>query len=104
MTSGLQDSTILGFPARAVSYEIGDVAGAKPCFPGNNAACLTWFATDTTLIIWPVGYRGTLFEIDVAGDPLLLNVRDRPNAAATAAGLIVGLDSGGETESAEVES
>lgn len=50
MTSGLQDSTILGFPARAVSYEIGDVAGAKPCFPGNNAACLTWFATDTTLI------------------------------------------------------
>ncbi len=80
--SPVVESTVLGRPARSLTYSIGTVEGAEPCLPDNDGDCLGWFAIGTIIVIWPTGYSGTLYETTVAGVPLLVHVRDRTNARA----------------------
>ncbi len=95
--SELENTNLFGFPAQSLTYTIGEVDGGTPCFPDNEAACLGWFATSSVIVVWLPGYSGTLYEVEVPGHELLVNVRDRPNAHEVLAELEIRLPDGDET-------
>jgi len=85
--SDVQNTNLFGFPARSLTYTIGEVEGGTPCFPDNEAMCLGWFATSSVVVLWLPGHTGTLYEVKVPDHELLVNVQDRPNADEVLAGI-----------------
>lgn len=79
-------SDLGGHPARRVEYSIVDVPGSLPC--GNRSVGCLWSVNmgDTSLVHVP-GDVGYLYEVDVDGERLLVDVTKRNGAADLAASM-----------------
>ena len=76
------DSTFAGWPARTMTYDVGEVDGAVPCYP-DSRGCLS-SVTDAHLSAGYVDFEGTtvtLHQIEVAGLSIVVVVSERPGAA-----------------------
>jgi hypothetical protein len=79
-----------GYPARSVTYTIGDVEGSLPCTP-EPVGCMWSVVLGDTSVVHLVGDTGTLYQVDVDGAPVLVDVSDRDGAEeiATAMDFII---------------
>ncbi|MGI9051652.1 MAG: hypothetical protein ACR2HQ_03220 [Ilumatobacteraceae bacterium] len=73
-----------GLAARSMSYEVGAVPGAFPCAP-DLPPCLAWLYFRVGILITNYeGDVGTLYELDVDGRRVLVDVADEDGAAQLA--------------------
>jgi hypothetical protein len=83
------ETTIAGFPARSMTYQVGTFDGALACLPNEARAChATLWAAPTGLgQVYLVGDSGTMFEVTVANQRFAVDVYDVEHAAEVASSL-----------------
>ena len=73
-TGEIVDTTLLGQPARSMTFTIGSNEGGHPIPPGTDPLLLTFFAPSGITYTYLPGESGTLYTLDLAGKPLLAEV------------------------------
>ena len=84
VTAGtITDTTLLGLPARAMTYEIGDLTGAQVCNPSNPAVpcLLALYQASGVSTVYVPGDTGSFYVVNLGGREVLVDVADEPDAA-----------------------
>ena len=82
----IADTTFAGWPATTMTYDVGEVEGALPCYP-DGRGCLA-SVTDAHLSGAYVDFEGTtvtLYQVKIAGLTIVVVVSELPGAAELAA-------------------
>jgi hypothetical protein len=84
----IQDTTVDGRPARSMHFEMSAAEGSTTTCgrPGITCVAVTYFTSGITVIYAP-GESGTLYQFDVDGHTVVVDVADRPQAPAVLASL-----------------
>ncbi len=84
--SEITETTFAGVPARTMTYNVGEVEGSLPCYPGDDRGCLA-SVTNTALGFGYVDFENTsmtLYQFEVAGVNIVVAVSALPGAAELA--------------------
>ena len=72
------DSELAGIPARSMTYSFGDVEGGFECADTGKRCIWAYWIEDASLAwFYNPGDSGTLYELDVAGQTVVVEVIDR---------------------------
>lgn len=83
------DATVLGLPAKAMRFRVGDVSSGHPCHKGLDDPCVLAFYAErsSTAIGYASGESGTFYELTIDDTVYLLGVNDAPGVAELVASI-----------------
>jgi hypothetical protein len=99
VTTGLiEDATIAGLPAKAMTYSFADPGGGAPCFDSPRGPCIflaimpgaTPGSNERLLFNYWAEDSGTVYTFEHGGHQIFVDVSDRDGAADVAATLSIG--------------
>ena len=78
------------FPARSMTFEFGPIDGGYPCFAKPGSCVITNYVRPAVVTTYWQGDKGTLYELQVDGRSVLVEVQDGPSSTEAAATIVIG--------------
>ena len=99
-TGSVEDATMAGLPAKAMTYSFADPGGGAPCFDSPRGPCIflaimpgaTPGSDERLLFNYWAEDSGTVYTFEHGGHQIFVDVSDRDGAADVAATLSFGKD------------